>query len=91
MAKNYGPTRSSWPNEPLYSSYNGYERPVDRRQRTSGNEAADSLATRSGGRHLRHKETTGQVDIDALLAATQVNNCSKGEFVKRLTQAVGDN
>ena len=75
MAKNYGPTRSSWPNEPCI--------PLTMDMNDQWIEGREPVAMRL--------LSPLQQDPVALLAATQVNNCSKGEFVKRLTQAVGDN
>lgn len=42
MAGNYIPSRSSWPHGPWFLTHTGYERLVDRRRRTSGNENARS-------------------------------------------------
>ena len=63
-----------------------HQRTEDRERAVTG--PAESPAKGSGGRQLRHKEASRQADTDAPFAATQVNCLLRGEFVKRLTQAV---
>lgn len=82
MTKNYIPSKSIWPHEPWFSTHTGYESPVDRRRRTSGNEITRSPAAGSGSRQLRHREASRQVHTDAPLAATQMNNYTKGDLSK---------
>jgi len=64
------------------------QQPKNRRRRTSGNEIAKFTAAKSGGRQLRHKEASRQLYTGVSLAATPVNSYTKGEFVKRLFQAI---
>ncbi len=64
------------------------ELPKDRRRRTSGNEIAKFPAAKSGGPQLRHKEASRQLHTGVSLAATPVNSYTKGEFVKKLFQAI---
>lgn len=88
MAKNYIPSRSSWPHEPGFPSHTGYEQSVDQWWRTSDNENARSPAAQSVGRRLRHRKPSRQVHTNALVAATQVKDYTKGGFVQRLSQAI---
>lgn len=70
---------SSWLREPWFTTHSGYERPAERRWRSSGNKKA-----RLPGREPRHREDSRQSLLDATLAVTQVNNNTKGEFVENV-------
>jgi hypothetical protein len=81
MAKNYIiSSNSSWPREPWFSTHSGYERPTDRRWRSSGNKKA-----RLPGRGLRYREASRQSLQDATFAVTQVNNNTKGDFIENVS------
>lgn len=82
--------RSSWLHEPWFSTHTGYERLVDKRRGTSSNNMTRSCAAGSDRRQLKYRESSRQAHTDAPLAATQVNNCTIGEWVRRLTQVVRD-
>jgi len=64
------------------------QQPKDRRWRKSGSEIVKFPAAKSGGPQLRHKEASRQLRTGVSLAATPVNSYTKGEFVKRLIQAI---
>ncbi len=66
----------------------GYEQLMDQMRETGGNGDAKSIAARLGRQHLRHREVRRQVHTDILMAAMPMSKYRKGEFFRRLFQAM---
>ena len=77
--------------EPWLPNHNGDEGLADRRQRTSDDNTAKPLTAISRSRQLRYKEKSEEVGLGAPLRTVNVDNCTKGEFVKGRISAVEAN